>query len=343
MTARVVGVTMAAADGRVLAGGHIDRPRPGDPLDWPVFPVGGWAVGAAGPVAAVEAWLPGGLLRRIAVDEPRPDVAVVFPRHPWADRGGFAGVVHLPSRAGEHPVELRAVTGDGSVAPVGVVRLTVPGPVTPGTGPDPAMAYPIPGSRQIGLLRNLVTNPLVEVGEFTYYAADEGDDAAEFGDRCVLYAHPGIGDRLVIGRFCSLARGVRFVMNAANHGTAGFSTYPFWTFGEWGRVQPAVSDLPHRGDTVVGNDVWVGYEALVLPGVRVGDGAVVGARAVVSRDVPPYAVVAGNPARVVRRRFPDAVVEDLLAIRWWDWPVEKITSNLEAIVGADVAALRAAV
>jgi virginiamycin A acetyltransferase len=130
-------------------------------------------------------------------------------------------------------------------------------------------------------------------------------------------------------------------MNGANHKVSGFSTYPFQIFGRgWEVVMPGPGELPYKGDTVVGNDVWVGYDALVMPGVRIGDGAIVAARSVVTRDVPPYAVVGGNPAGVVRQRFTDEVVAELLAIRWWDWPAEKVTRNLKAIVGADLDALR---
>jgi virginiamycin A acetyltransferase len=177
------------------------------------------------------------------------------------------------------------------------------------------------------------------VGEYTY--GDDPEDAARFEDR-VLYLSPGMTDRLVIGRYCSIARGVTFVMGGANHPLAGFSAYPFHGFGDdWGRIAPLLS-CPGKGDTVVGNDVWLGFEALVLPGVTVGDGAVVGARAVVTRDVPPYTVVGGNPARPIRTRYDAVTVRELLAIRWWDWPADKVTRNLEHVVGADLAALRSA-
>lgn len=132
-------------------------------------------------------------------------------------------------------------------------------------------------------------------------------------------------------------------MNGANHRMSGFSTYPFNIFGGgWERVTPHRDDLPNKGDTVVGNDVWLGYEALVMPGVRIGDGVIVAARAVVTADVGPYTVVGGNPARPIRRRFSDEVIEELLHIRWWDWEPAHITRHLEAIVSADLAALRSA-
>ncbi len=206
-------------------------------------------------------------------------------------------------------------------------------------GPDPMTPHPMKGFPQVGFLKPLVKNPNVVVGEYTYY--DDPDGPEQFEAKCVLYHFDFIGDKLVIGKFSALARGVRFIMNGANHKVSGFSTYPFQIFGTgWEAVMPTPGDLPYKGDTVVGNDVWVGYDALVMPGVKIGDGAIVAARSVVTKDVPPYSVVGGNPASVVKQRFSDEVVGELLTISWWDWPVEKVTKNLPAIVGADLDALR---
>jgi virginiamycin A acetyltransferase len=206
-------------------------------------------------------------------------------------------------------------------------------------GPSPDDPHPMKGFPQVAFLKPLVKNPLIHVGEYSYY--DDPGGPEQFEAQCVLYHFPFIGDRLVIGKFCALARGVKFIMNGANHKVSGFSTYPFQIFGNgWEAVMPKPGDLPYKGDTVVGNDVWVGYDALVMPGVRIGDGAIVAARSVVTRDVPPYSVVGGNPGQVVKRRFPEEVVAELLAIQWWEWPVETITRNLSAIVGADLDALR---
>ncbi|MEW6486687.1 MAG: CatB-related O-acetyltransferase [Thermodesulfobacteriota bacterium] len=207
-------------------------------------------------------------------------------------------------------------------------------------GPDPANPHPLAAFPRVCFVRNTVSNPNIVVGEYTYY--DDPDDAENF-ERNVLYHYPFVGDRLVIGRFCAIATGVTFLMNGANHRLGGISTYPFEIFGNgWERAAQA-GEEPSRGDTVVGNDVWLGYRATVLPGVRIGDGAIVAACSVVAADVPPYAVVAGNPARVARMRFSAAAVEELLEIAWWNWPPDKITRNIERIVSADVAALRAAV
>ena len=206
-------------------------------------------------------------------------------------------------------------------------------------GPSPDDPHPMAGIPQVGFLKPLVKNPNVVVGEYSYY--DDPDGPHDFEAKCVLYHFPFIGDRLVIGKFCALARGVRFIMNGANHKVGGFSTYPFYIFGNgWEAAMPHPGDLPYKGDTVIGNDVWLGYDVLVMPGVKIGDGAIVAARSVVVGDVPAYSMVGGNPARVIRQRFPDEIVAELLAIRWWDWPVEKVTRNLLAIVGADIAVLR---
>jgi virginiamycin A acetyltransferase len=206
-------------------------------------------------------------------------------------------------------------------------------------GPSPDDPHPMKGFPQVGYLKPLVTNPNIVVGDYTYYDDPEGPE--QFEAKCVLYHFPFIGDTLVIGKFCALARGVKFIMNGANHQVGGISTYPFSIFGNgWEVVTPAADGWPHKGDTVVGNDVWLGYDALVMPGVKIGDGAIVATRSVVVSDVPAYSVVGGNPARVIKQRFSDAVASELLAIAWWNWPVDKITRNLRSIVGADVAALK---
>jgi virginiamycin A acetyltransferase len=207
-------------------------------------------------------------------------------------------------------------------------------------GPDPNDPHPMRGFPQICYIRNTVDNPQIQVGEYSYY--DDPEDSEGFA-RNVLYLFPFIGDRLIIGRYCAIARGATFVMNGANHRMSGFSTYPFNIFGNgWERSTPLPEELPFKGDTVVGNDVWIGYQAMLMPGVRVGDGAIIAARSVVSADVPAYAIVGGNPARVLRMRFEPAQIERLLRIAWWDWDADKVSRNLELIVGADLDALEAA-
>jgi virginiamycin A acetyltransferase len=193
---------------------------------------------------------------------------------------------------------------------------------------------------QICYIRNTVRNPQIQIGEYTYY--DDPENSEDF-ERNVLYLFPFVGDRLVIGRYCAIARGVKFIMNGANHRLSGFSTYPFNIFSDdWARVTPLPEELPFKGDTVVGHDVWLGYKALIMPGVNIGHGAIVAARSVVTADVPPYTIVGGNPARVVKPRFDESTVSRLLRIAWWDWDAARVTRHLEQIVGTDLEALEAA-
>src|SRR4051794_20515094 len=202
--------------------------------------------------------------------------------------------------------------------------------------PDPTVLHPIPGQHRVVFLRPLVQGANVEVGEYTYY--DSYGDPLAFEREAVLYAFGP--ERLIIGRFCAIASGVRFLMPGANHADRGPSAFPFGIFGApWNTTMDIVMSAPSRGDTIVGHDVWLGYSALVLPGVTIGDGAVVAAAAVVAHDVPPYAVVAGNPARVVRLRFSKEDVQRLLRAAWWDWPIEIVTEHVRAIMAGTAAEL----
>jgi virginiamycin A acetyltransferase len=203
--------------------------------------------------------------------------------------------------------------------------------------PDPTVLHPIAGQRRVVFLRPLVQSANVEVGEYTYYDCENGDPLA-FERDAVLYAFGP--ERLTVGRFCAIASGVRFLMPGANHADLGPSTFPFGVFGPpWETTMEIVMSAPSRGDTVVGHDVWLGYSALVLPGVTIGHGAVVAAGSVVARDVPPYAVVAGNPARVVRSRFSEEDVERLLCAAWWNWPIELVTDHARTIMSGTAAEL----
>jgi virginiamycin A acetyltransferase len=195
------------------------------------------------------------------------------------------------------------------------------------------------GFPQVCFIKNTVSNPNIIIGDYTYY--DDPDDSENF-ERNVLYHYPFIGDRLVIGKFCAIATGVKFIMNGANHKVSGISTYPFQIFGNgWEKVAPGPGDLPYKGDTIIGNDVWIGYDSLIMPGVNIGNGAIISSRSVVAGDVPAYTIVGGNPARRIKERFPSDVVSELEAIAWWNWPIEKISRNLHIIVSADIEALKA--
>ncbi|MCL1473194.1 Vat family streptogramin A O-acetyltransferase [Argonema antarcticum] len=204
--------------------------------------------------------------------------------------------------------------------------------------PDPKVLHPMAGFPQVCFIKNIVSNPNIIIGDYTYY--DDPEDS-EYFERNVLYHYPFIGDKLIIDKFCAIAKNVKFIMNGANHKISGFSTYPFNIFGNgWERVKPELSELPFKGDTVIGNDVWIGYEAVIMPGVKIGDGAIIAAKSVVTKDVKPYTIVGGNPAQVIRQRFADEIINVLLEIAWWNWDIEKITINLEKIVGADIEALK---
>ena len=196
------------------------------------------------------------------------------------------------------------------------------------------------GFPQVCFIKNKVQNPAIIIGDYTYY--DDPDGAENF-ERNVLYHFPFIGDKLIIGKFCAIARGVRFIMNGANHPMSGFSTYPFYIFGGgWETAAPEAGDLPYKGDTVIGNDVWIGYDSLIMPGVTIGDGAIISSRSVVTRDVAPYTIVGGNPAHPIKQRFEADVVAQLLEIAWWNWSAQKICQHLKAITAGDIAALKRA-
>lgn len=192
--------------------------------------------------------------------------------------------------------------------------------------------YPRTGDVQTVYLKSVVTRPAIEVGEFTIYN-DFVNDPRDFEKNNVLYHYPINHDRLVIGRFCSIACGAKFIFNCANHSLRSLSTYTFpLFFEEWDLPKSDVATAwDNKGDIVIGNDVWIGYDAVIMAGVTIGDGAIVGARAVVTRDVEPYSIVGGVPAREIRKRFAPDVIQRLLELRWWDWPVDKIRRSIHDI------------
>ncbi|HET7773166.1 MAG TPA: CatB-related O-acetyltransferase, partial [Burkholderiaceae bacterium] len=274
-------------------------------------------------------------------------------RHPIVRLGDLAAFLPSPAAAPVAPRTALVDAGNALVRAAGRGAAALPGPALQvaaqsaqapmASGPNPDALFPVAGDARVCFLKNAVSSPFIEIGDYTYY--DDPEPPQDFATRNVLYHYPFIGDKLVIGKFCALARGVRFIMNGANHANARLSSYPFGFFGGGWETAQAASDLPDhygRGDTVIGNDVWIGYEALIMPGVRIGHGAVIGTRAVVTRDVPPYAVVAGNPGQIVRMRFAPDVIQALLTLAWWDWPVEKISRNLPALMSGDIERLRAA-
>jgi virginiamycin A acetyltransferase len=201
--------------------------------------------------------------------------------------------------------------------------------------PDPQTLYPIEGISRTVFLKNIIKNPKIQVGDYTYY--DDPEDVHNF-EKNVLYLFDFLEDRLIIGKFCQIASGVKFIMNGANHPLGGVSTYPFKVFGKaWAEAELSPAS---KGDTVVGNDVWLGHSAVILPGVHIGDGAIVGAQSVVTQNVEPYSIVGGNPARLIRKRFDEETIAFLLDLGWWDWPVEKITEHLSLLLQGDIKGLR---
>lgn len=197
--------------------------------------------------------------------------------------------------------------------------------------------YPRTGDKEIVYLKDVITNPNILVGDFTMYN-DFVNDPRDFEKNNVLYHYPINHDKLIIGKFCSIACGARFLFNSANHALASLATYPFPIFfEEWNLDGKDVATAwDNKGDIVIGNDVWIGYEAVIMSGVTIGDGAIIGTRALVTKDVPPYTIVGGIPARQIKKRFCEDTISQLLQIKWWNWPVEKITQNIHAIWAGDV-------
>lgn len=206
--------------------------------------------------------------------------------------------------------------------------------------PDPGLVCPRADDCATVYLKNVVSHPRITIGDFTIYN-DPLRDPREFERQNVLYLEPEATDRLVIGRFCSIACGAKFLLNGGSHALGSLSIYPFPFLAEqWPVAMEPREAFDDRGDIVVGNDVWIGFEAVVMAGVRIGNGAIIGSRALVTRDVPDYAIVGGVPARPIKYRFPEATVRELLELAWWDWPVERIAAHIGAIRGGDLATLR---
>lgn len=201
--------------------------------------------------------------------------------------------------------------------------------------------YPRTGDKETIYLKHVITNPNITVGDFTMYN-DFVNDPMLFEKNNVLYHYPINHDKLQIGKFCSIACGVKFLFNSANHTLSSFSTYPFpLFFEEWGLEKRGVTNAwDNKGDIVIGNDVWVGYEAVILAGVTIGDGAIIGTRAVVTKDVPPYTIVGGVPAKPIKRRFSEETISALLEIQWWDWSEERIARNISAIQSGNIDQLK---
>ena len=198
---------------------------------------------------------------------------------------------------------------------------------------DSKKLYPRTGDKQTIYLKNAITDPSIQVGDYTMYN-DFVNDPTGFEKNNVLYHYPINHDRLIIGRFCSIGCGAKFLFNSANHTVSSLSTYPFpLFFEEWELEKKNVTDSwDNKGDIIIGNDVWIGYEAVIMAGVTIGDGAIIGARAVVTKDVSPYTIVGGIPAKSIRKRYSEETIDLLTELKWWDWPEERIAKRFKMAV-----------
>lgn len=205
---------------------------------------------------------------------------------------------------------------------------------------DNSKIYPRTGDTQTVYLKSVITRPSIEVGDFTIYN-DFVNDPRDFEKNNVLYHYPINHDRLIIGKFCSIACGAKFIFNCANHTLKSLSTYTFpLFFEEWDLPKSEVATAwDNKGDIVIGNDVWIGYDAVIMAGVKIGDGAIIGARAVVTKDVEPYSIVGGVPAKEIRKRFAPDIIEKLQNLQWWNWPVERIKESIPYIQSGNVEAI----
>lgn len=201
------------------------------------------------------------------------------------------------------------------------------------TGPDKHTKFPLENYDKLCFLKNIIKNPNIKVGDYTYY--DDFENVENF-EKNVKYHFDFSGDKLIIGKFCMIASGVKFIMNGANHLTDSLSTFPFAIFGNgWGNAMEG-KKYPHKGDLVIGNDVWIGHNATIMAGVIIGDGAIIATNATVVKDVAPYSVVGGNPATEVKKRFPQETIDKLLKLQWWNWDIKKITKNVQHLTGNDI-------
>lgn len=185
-------------------------------------------------------------------------------------------------------------------------------------------------------IKNVVTAPNVSIGDYTYY--DDTEQPTEFEKNNILFNYPEFGDKLIIGKFCSIASGTKFIMGPANHRINSVTTYPFHVFGGlWEeKTPPHLSQLPFKGDIVVGNDVWFGRECVIMPGVKIGDGAIIAAYSIVTKDVSPYSVVGGNPAKLIKKRFDEQLIEALLTLQWWNLPSDELLNLLPLLCNPDL-------
>lgn len=197
------------------------------------------------------------------------------------------------------------------------------------TTPNPYEIFPVTNCKTVTYVKPTITNPNIIVGDFTYFSDTDFESH-------ILHHYDFNGDKLIIGKFCQIASGVKFIMNGANHQMNAASTFPFYILNGWQQDIPSLSDLPLKGDTIIGNDVWIGQNATILPGIHIGDGAIIGMNSTVGSDVPPYTIVAGNPAKEIRKRFDDELIELMLKFEWWNKSVEEINNLIPLLTNSDL-------
>lgn len=201
-------------------------------------------------------------------------------------------------------------------------------------GPNTDIKFPLENYDRLCFLKNIIKNPNIIVGDYTYY--DDFENVENF-EKNVKYHFDFVGDKLTIGKFCMIASDVKFIMNGANHLTNSLTTYPFAIFGNgWENAMEGKS-YPQKGDINIGNDVWIGYNATIMAGVTIGDGAIIATNSTVIKDVEPYSIVGGNPAKEIKTRFSKEVITKLLELQWWNWDIEKITKNIQNLTDSEIA------
>ncbi|MDD7913697.1 CatB-related O-acetyltransferase [Polaribacter ponticola] len=200
-------------------------------------------------------------------------------------------------------------------------------------GPDTNQKFPLANYDRLCFLKNIIKNPNIIVGDYTYY--DDFENVENF-EKNVKYHFDFTGDKLIIGKFCMIASDVKFIMNGANHLTDSISTYPFAIFGNGWENAMEGKTYPQKGNINIGNDVWIGYNATIMAGVTIGDGAIIATNATVVKDVPPYTIVGGNPAKEIKKRFSDEKIAQLLKLKWWNWDIEKITKNVQHLTDKEI-------